>query len=816
MSQFSGIQTNFSSGEISPSMYGRVDIQRYGNGAATIENFFIPPQGGLVRRPGSEFIKEVKNSAKTTILVPFEFSTLQAYTLEFGDYVMRVFKDEGIVESAPGVPLEVVTPWAHTDLALLRWTQSADLLFITHPNFQTRIITRTSHTAWSISTYTNVDGPYMDVSTVDCTMALQSIAITEKITSSSNEFVVGDVGKYIEYEKDGLPALGLISAVVDGFNCNITPQEHVLEPFPLEVTAVSLAAGVLTLSHGVFDRSMVGALVKVIGTAAPGWYLITAYDGTNRYVCSVGGILTLHANVGTMTPHDRVDTATLVASVDTFAATDVGRHVRLSLSGYWIWCKITAYSTAKSVSVTLGWPIPLSDSDVTRFRDGAKTKTFRLGAWCTTTGWPICVVIHEQRLVFGATSSQPQTVWMTKSGDYYVHSPTAPDGTVSDDSGVTYTLGSTKVNAIRWMQSNVELLIGTNGGEWGVRASSINEAITPTNITMSEYTTFGSANSAAIRAGNSVIFLQNSGEKLRELSYDFQINSFVAKDLTLLSDHILRTGSYAVRLDYQKEPNSAILALLYDGTIAVLTYMKDQEVYAWSRIRLGGTYSTGSAVVESMSVVPGLNGEHTVYLIVKRTINGATKKYVEFIHDIFRPTTTQDKTDMFFVDSGLTYTGVATNVISGLAHLEGQTVSCVADGSVVPDVVVIGGSITISKTATVAHVGLKYRSYVRTLPMEGGGDDGTGQGKIKRIDQLTVRLMDSIGFSHGKTLAALTQVSFRKSDGVMDSSPALVTGDISLNFDQGYVEWETYYIVQDQPYPLNILALMPQMKVYTR
>jgi hypothetical protein len=730
--------------------------------------------------------------------------------------MMRVFKDEGVVESAPGVPLTVVTPWGYTDLSRLRFTQSADVLFVCHPSYQTRVITRTSHTAWTISTYDSIDGPYLDYDTSGKLLTLSGITSSEKITSSNAEFAAGDIGKYIEYEKDGVPVIGYITALTDSSNITVTPKDNTIEPLPSEVTCVTLAAGVLTVSHAVFDRSLVGGYIKVVGTAAPGWYLVTAYAGTNRYVVSVGTILTMHTVTGILTPHDRVDTATLTASGALFVSTDVGRHVRLNFTGQHVWCKITAYSSTTVVSVSLGTPMPLDDLNYARYRNNARTKQFRLGAWSTTTGWPRIIAIHEQRLCFAGNTTLPQTLWMSKSGDYYTHSPTNVDSTVADDSGITYTIGSTKMNAIMWMLSNIELLIGTVGGEWGVRASSQNEAITPTNITVSEYTTFGSSSATALRAGNAVIFIQRSGNKLRELAYDFNINSFVSRDLTMLSEHILRRGGGAVHVEYQKEPNSTLWILLADGTIATLTYIKDQEVYAWATQKIAGSFGAGGAVVESVTSVPGISGEHTVYLVVKRMINSATKRYIEFIHDIFRPKSEQDKNDMFFVDSGLSYSGAPVSSVSGLAHLEGQTVGIVADGTAVPDAVVTSGSVSLPRTASVIHVGLQYTSTLKTLPMEGGGDDGTGHGKIKRIDKLTVRVMDSLGFSCGRTLATVSVISFRKSDGLMNKSPGFYTGDFAVNFDQGYVEWEAFYILQTQPYPLTLLALMPQTKVYSR
>jgi len=198
-------------------------------------------------------------------------------------------------------------------------------------------------------------------------------------------------------------------------------------------------------------------------------------------------------------------------------------------------------------------------------------------------------------------------------------------------------------------------------------------------------------------------------------------------------------------------------------------------------------------------------------MIVKRTINGVTKRYVEYLSPSFDPLASTDKDDMRYMDSLLSYDGVAVSTLTGLDHLEGETVSIVGDQTILPDAVVSGGSITLANPISKAHVGLAYTSLLKTMPPEGGGNAGTAQGKIKRISHVTFRLLNSIGFSYGVDSSDLTLHSMRSSDDDMDVSPDLFTGDIRIELDQDYERDGSYFVAQDQAYPLTIIALMPEL-----
>ena len=289
--------------------------------------------------------------------------------------------------------------------------------------------------------------------------------------------------------------------------------------------------------------------------------------------------------------------------------------------------------------------------------------TWKLGAFSDTTGHPSCVSFFEQRLVFAGTTNEPQTLYFSKSGDY--ENMTA--GTNADDAMI-YTIASNQVNRIRYLKAQRTLIVGTTGGEFTVSADGTDAAITPSNIVIKKQSSYGTANVDAIAAGNAVLFLQKAKRKIRELSYNFDTDGYVAPDLTILNDIVTKSG--ITEMSYQQEPDSILWCVRDDGILAGLTYQRSENVIAWHRHKLGGTFgagasATGYGVVESAASISGTLTEDEFYVIVKRTINGATKRYVEvFANFDFDE---NDATDFKFLDSHLTYDGSAVTTLSGLA-----------------------------------------------------------------------------------------------------------------------------------------------------
>ena len=724
--------TNFTAGELSPRLDGRNDLSKYPAGCKTLENIVIYPHGAAARRPGTQFIAEVKTSSAKTRLIPFEFSTTQTYILEFGNQYMRVYKDKGQVLSG-GSAFEISTPYLTAELFDIKFAQSADVMYITHPSHATRKLSRTDHTAWTLTAVDFINGPYLDTNTSTTT---------------------------------------------------ITASAHTV--------------------------------------------------GTGR---------------------------TFTASANTFVSTDVGRLIRFR-DGY---AKVTGFTDATVVTVEI-----IEDTG-----SSSASTDWSLGAFSDTTGHPSCVTFFEQRLVFAATLNNPQTIYFSKSGDYE-NMDANIGGTVADDDAIVYTIASNQVNAIRFLSPTRTLIIGTAGGEFAVYGGGDNDAITPTNIIIKKQSNYGGANVDAVPVANATLFLQRAKRKIRELAYNFDVDGYVAPDLTILAEHITQGG--ITQMAYQEEPLSIIYAVREDGELVALTYQRDQQVVAWHRHIFGGSFGTGNAVCESVAVIPTDLDEYEVYVIIKRTINGATKRYVEVLNPF--DFTETDNTSFNFLDSQLNYDGVSTTLngditnsattitltdassfnssgkikinkeiiaytgkssndltgctrgqnlttaaahtsgdtvnqvvetISGLTHLEGQTVSILADGATHPTKTVSSGAIGLDRAAKKVKVGLAYTSLLQTMRIDAGSQNGTSQGKTKRIYEITLRLFETVGVEVGPDLNNLERIPFRTSADPMNEGIPPFTGDKEVEFRGNYDTDGFIVIRQTQPLPLTILSLYPRL-----
>lgn len=475
-----------------------------------------------------------------------------------------------------------------------------------------------------------------------------------------------------------------------------------------------------------------------------------------------------------------------------FLSTDVGRLLHIS-SGH---LKITSVT---STTVVVG--IVIKDLSTV-----LATTDFALGSFSDTTGYPSCVTFFEQRLVFAATKAQPQAIFFSRSADYENFDDQYHE-TVSDDDAIVYTIASNQVNAIRFLTATRTLIIGTAGGEFAVDGGGTGQAITPTNILINKQSNHGAANVDGIAVGNATLFLQRAKRKIRELAYNFDVDGYVAPDLTILAEHITETG--ITQMAYQEEPNSIIWCVRTDGQLLGFTYQREQQVTAWHRHIFGGAFGSGNAVCESVEVLPTDSSEYQVWVIVKRTINGATKRYVEYLHNLDFDET--DDTSFNYLDSQLAYNGSATTTISGLDHLEGQTVSVLADGATHPDKVVSSGGITLERSATKVKVGLGYTSLLQTMRIDAGANNGTSQSKTKRIYEITARLYESIGIEIGPDLANMERIPFRSSANPMDSGVNVFTGDKDIEFRGNYETDGFIFVRQTQPLPLTVLSLYPRL-----
>ena len=421
----------------------------------------------------------------------------------------------------------------------------------------------------------------------------------------------------------------------------------------------------------------------------------------------------------------------------------------------------------------------------------------------TTNKYPSCVTFFEQRLVFAGSNDNPQTLWFSKSADLENFTTGS-----NDTDAMVYTIASNKVNAIRYITAQRSLILGTVGGEFVVSASGTTQPITPTNVQIQRQSSYGAANIDAVQIENVTMFVQRAKRKVRELVYNLNIDQYQAQDMTLLAEHITDGG--ITEMAYQQEPDSVLWCVRSDGTLLGFTYARAEEVVGWHRHVVGGAFSSGNAVVESVASIPTDANEDELYVIVKRTINGTTRRYVEYL-TLFDYGT--DQTDAFYVDSGLTYSGSAATVITGLDHLEGQSVTILADGSTHPNKTVSGGAITLERSSTKVHVGLGYTSLLQTMRVEAKGEEATSQSKTKRINEVTLRLHESVGVEVGSSLSDMERIPFRSSAAAMSSAVPLFTGDKQVEFRDDFNTDGFVYVRQTQPLPLTVISIYPMITV---
>jgi hypothetical protein len=737
MGKASPILDNFNAGEMSPLLAGRVGFDKYPNGASLLENFIPTTQGPNQRRAGTRYVSAVKDNSKRVLLVPFEYSVTQAYMLEFGDFYVRFYtwdaitKVRGILESSPGVPVEVATPYSVADLynadgtPRLRFVQSGDFLYLAHSSYQPRVLKRTTATSFTISLYDVTGGPWKalnDSATTVYASAQTGAGVT--LIASANIFQAGHVGSlfYLEArDVNSIPAWEAGKATLAGDRCR---------------------------SDG------------------------KTYEALNSH------------HTGTVRP-----THTEGALFD--GHTGVQWQYRDSGYGYVL---ITGFTSATTVTATVVDRLP---SQVVG--SGLATTRWAFGEWSAVEGWPSNVAFFRERLWFG----RGQTLWGSVSADFTDFSPKTY-GQVTADMAVTVALVSGKINDVQWLASDRDLVAGTAGGEFAIGELTNGEPLGPANKRSRVISTFGSRAIPPIKNIESLLFVQRSGLKAREASFDFGSDGYKSSDTTVLAEHI--TASGITQMAFAPDPDQVVWCIRADGALVGFTWNNEQAVRGWHRHPIGG-----AGIVESIAVMPAAEGDRSeLWLVVRRTINGQTRRYVEYLERPYRAGDTQ--ASQFYVDSGLTYTGAAATTISGLSHLEGQTVSVLVNGAPHPNVVVTSGAIALQIAATTAQIGLPCPARYRSMRLEAGSQDGTSQGKTKRIHKCVLRLLHTGGGKYGALNGgAMDSLLLRPATAAMDQPTPLFTGDKVVPWPDGYNTDAYVGFEIDQPVNAVLVAIMPQI-----
>jgi len=566
MARLSYAFSNFTSGELSPRLDGRFDLSKYRNGCSTLENFVVHPHGGATRRPGSYYVAGVKTNSAKTRLIPFEFNTEQTYIIEAGNQYFRFYKDNGQITSG-GTPYEISTPYVTADLFELRFAQSADTMYIVHPDYAPRKLTRTGHTAWTLTEVDFEFGPFLDENTTTTTLTASGRSGSITLTASAALWASTDVGRLVKIHDGFAKITGYTSATV----VDATVQDNLAGDAEL---LPSYTATTISFKEG--DPSATGAEHndRIVDTGKnfqdegfkPGQFITVS--GTT-------------SNDGDYLIVDVTDDTILTSPSDDLANESAG----------------SSFTIAGKLEATDEWS---------------------LGAFSETTGYPGAICFFEERLVLAGTTAQPQTIFFSEAGGFEQFADGAEDA-----DAMIYTIASDQVNIIRYLAPGRALVIGTSGGEFIASSGSTADPITPTTIQIKRQTRYGTANVDPVATGNVVLFLQRAKRKIRELVYNYDVDGYIAPDMTLLAEHVSEGGFD--QLDVQQEPDNVIWAVRADGELCGMTYRREEDVVGWHKHVIGGVFGSGQAVVESIAPLPTDTGNDDLYMIVKRTINSASR-----------------------------------------------------------------------------------------------------------------------------------------------------------------------------------------------
>lgn len=933
------IQPSFSAGEVSPSLYGRVDIAKYAVGTAVMENFFVDYRGGATNRAGLEWVGYSNDPDGSLVrLIPFQFNTEQTYILEFGQVYMRVIMDggyvletgtaiTGITQANPasvtsvahglatgdqvyisgvtgmtqvnnrtffvtvtGVDTftlqnflgtninssaytayssgglveayyRIVSPFTAADLPLVKYSQSADIMTMTHPSYAPQELTRTGHAAWaftSVNIGADINAP------TGLTAALGGSA-----GSSLRSYVVTAVNA------DGQESIASLPASVAATS---SPTDAYLE-WTAVTGAVSYniyksreARTANSDGHVATDFGYIGTADAITYTDDPGTISpdFSKTPPLARNPFAEGAITSIPVTSGGSL-YDRTSTFTVSGGGGT------GAIIKAAINGSGAITNIIIVDGGSGYS---GSPTVVSAGA----GSGLTTGQF---LFSDSTGLnPACNSFYQQRRVFGASNNAPETLWFSKTGDYDNFDVSFP---LRDDDGITATLVSQQVNAIKSMiQMPGGLVCLTAGGAWQISGGQAGQPLTPASINAQPQAHNGSTDLMPILINYNILYVQDRGNIVRDLSYNFYTNIYTGTDLTILSNHMF-LGYEIVDWTWQEEPFKILWTCRDDGAFLSLTYLREQEIFGWARHWTQGQMTSTASIVEGEEVA--------TYFVVEReyTVGGVRKNYKFIERMASRVVPTKDES--FFLDAAyqtsLTYPnasigvsasiGVVTvtaigatpfvvgdigkvfragrgkgivtgytsssaitvtltetilnrnpvtlvpyildvnewsmtatqTVISGLDHLEGRSVSVLGDGVVLGDETVVAGVITIDTASSLVLVGLPYYSRLQTLRVDLPGGS-TVQDKRKNIPVLQARTAESVAgpdsFKVGATFTELFSPQF-DAEGVPLSGQLGADVDIRAIIGGGWDTKGQYCVQQNAPYPVSVLATIPEILV---
>lgn len=678
------VQRSFSGGEIAPSCYARTDFVKYATGLRTCRNLLIQRHGSARLRPGTGMVVEVKTSSLAVRLLKFVYNDDQAYLMEFGDRYIRWVQRGGQIVDGDTV-YEIATPYVVADLPALQIVQSADVITITHPSYATRELKRLAQTSWTLTM--KVYGPSINpptnlVLSGGSTGAERWWAVTAIKEGSFEESLASIISDVDRVPSSGTPVQVVWDTVADAISYNVYRSVD-SQTFglinssggvPLEQddsswtdsdsiasigsansrgVAVDQCRNPLTLSattkayDGKYTvRGLVRTLTRNVttedqtGDAVGRVFVYYSRDGESRVQVDDVILDHLPAGSGSASVGGFDSDLTIVVPDNGYSALTIDL-VPVVDSG-------SGDADSWDYELDAGAAVVAWNSGATQFTDAGDAPELSIAPpsapnlFASTDNYPAAVAHYQQREVYGGSNAEPEKVYASRTGSFNSFTVSTP---LQDDDAISFALAGREVNRIRHLL-DVGRLIAFTSAEIKIIQGDDSGILRPDSINPQKLAKHGIGTLRPLEVDDSAVYVQARGTIVRDLN-PIQADAYQGTDLTVFAAHLF-LGKQIVDWDYAETPHSILWLVMSDGTMAGLTYLREHGIVAWHRHDTDGH-------VENVCTVPE-GDEDRVYLVVRRTINGETKRYIERMAAVTF-TDTVRFTDVMYMDSALTYNG---------------------------------------------------------------------------------------------------------------------------------------------------------------
>jgi hypothetical protein len=719
------------------------------------------------------------SASQTVRLIDLNISATVRYILELGDGYLRIWNSDGTpfldkVNSPYNLPLQLVTPYSSSEIFDVQVAQLANLAYFAHPSYPPQKLERSFRANYftDVFTWSQVDWSFpafRDTNISDVTAAPSATSGSPiNISFTADPFT--DTTDYSRYTGARI----------------MLSQRRAASDIELDLSATGISPDPISVlgDYQVYTYGVTDGVLLIEGKDKSGaWQTLRSFTFNSE----TGGRQIVF-NSSTLEATDlRLNFTEGTDSAGT-AYLEVGDSRRI---GY---ARILNGIPFQDSLPVVPCAVEL-DFDAT-----TATTEWAIEAWAKYAGYPRAVAFHEQRLWFGGTDLQPNTVWASRVNDFENFRRGAFDA-----DALAFTLAAQEGSAIQSILSHESLVIFTQSEEWTL-ATSEQTAITPSNVFVRRQSRFGSSYRQAFVAANNLLFLQRGSRKLRQFTYSSSGAQGQASDLTRYAEHITDGGIR--QMAFQQQPDPIIWAVTNNGVLLSFTFEPDENVLGWAR------HTSGTALFESVATIYGEDGNaDEVWLTVNR---GGTRAFERLDPQSYAKLEAGTVESMIYLDSSITVENdPASTAVSGLDHLEGETVSILADGAVQPPKVVSSGAITLDTAAETVIVGLPYVSMLQPSKIEVAADNGTSQGKTFVCKKVHLNLWKTYGaqFADNPNSTEWFNVQGRSTDTLLGDPEPLFTGLAEITNLGNYREGVDFTLRQTLPLPCNVLAMIPQISI---